>query len=610
MISPIQSYLDRLFETFTPVRDGTVATYIPELAKADPEWFAISLTTADGKVYEVGDSRQTFTIQSISKPFVYGLALEDVGRDQALSKISVEPTGDAFNSISLEPATGRPLNPMINAGAIAATSLIRGHSASDKLSRLVAVLSLYAGRSLSIDAAVFESERSTGHRNRAIGHMLRNFDILTEDPTEALDLYFQQCSVSVDCRDLSVMAATLANGGINPLTREQAIRPELVDNVLSVMTTCGMYDYSGEWVYWVGMPAKSGVAGGVVAVLPGQLGIGVFSPRLDARGNSVRGVEVCKRLSRDFRLHSLRVVRSTHSAIRAQYDVAGVGSKRMRDPEERALLDKVGRRGHVIELQGDIGFAGIEGAIRRLVEQSDTIDAAVIDLGRATQLDDATAVLLFDLIDAFTSQGKRLALSSTAAHRRTMRHLEERFIERGEVPFRSFPDLDRALEWCEEQLLTGENFSRRRPDLIELAQHQICSGLSEQQRAVLREELSVLELEKGSLVVRRGEKADRMFLLVSGEVSITVDLPNGQIRRLATFSPDMVFGDLAFISGGPRTADVRVDQPVRCYVLTTESFERLGTRDPQIKIILLQNLLANAARMIGRANHELSVLIS
>jgi glutaminase len=185
-----------------------VATYIPELAKADPEWFGICVATTDGAVYEVGDSRQPFTIQSISKPFTYGLAIEDRGLNPVLAKIGVEPSGEAFNSINLAPDSGCPRNPMINAGAIVATSLIAGTSPENRLERLLAVLSAYAGHPLAVDPVVYESERSTGHRNRAIGHLLRNFEVLTGDPDEALDLYFRQCSVTVDCRDLGVMAAS------------------------------------------------------------------------------------------------------------------------------------------------------------------------------------------------------------------------------------------------------------------------------------------------------------------------------------------------------------------------------------------------------------------
>ena len=261
--SPVQDYLEQLRAEFAKLKDGEVATYIPGLAQANPDWFGICLVTATGTIYEVGDSRQPFTIQSISKPFVYGLALEDNGRAEVLSKVGMEPTGDAFNSISLEPGTGRPRNPMINAGAIATTSLIAGKSAKTRLQRLLDMFALYTGHNVTVDGEIYRSESETGHRNRAIGHMLRNFDILTSDPIPSVELYFQQCSVSVTARDLGLMAATLANRGINPVTGKQAIRGEYVESVLSVMGSCGMYDYAGEWIYKIGMPAKSGVAGGI-----------------------------------------------------------------------------------------------------------------------------------------------------------------------------------------------------------------------------------------------------------------------------------------------------------------------------------------------------------
>src|SRR5262245_36457257 len=233
--SPIQAYLATLHQKYAGLQEGTVATYIPELAKADPNWFGICLVTVAGTRYEAGDSRQQFTIQSISKPFVYGLALEDNTRADVLTKVGVEPTGDAFNSISLDPTTGRPRNPMINAGAIATTGLIAGRTPAIRLSRILKTFSLCAGRELAVDENVYRSESETGHRNRAIGHMLRNFDILADDPMGSVELYFKQCSILVHCRDLAVMAATLANRGLNPVTGEQALRGEYVESVLSVM---------------------------------------------------------------------------------------------------------------------------------------------------------------------------------------------------------------------------------------------------------------------------------------------------------------------------------------------------------------------------------------
>jgi len=301
--SPLRAFLRDLHVKYQGLRDGAVADYIPELTKADPDWFGVCLVTVDGQRFEFGDAEQLFTIQSISKPFVYGMALEAHGREKTLTKIGVEPSGDAFNSIELEARTHRPHNPMINAGAIAAASLVPGDGPAERLNHVLDIFGRYVGHEVGVDMAVFTSERATGHRNRAIAHLMRNFDIIDERLEESLDLYFKQCSILVNCQDLAMMAATLANGGVNPISGARAIAPEYVRDLLSLMYTCGMYDFAGEWAYRIGLPAKSGVGGGIIAVVPGQAGIGVFSPPLDERGNSVRGIRVFEELSQRFGLH-------------------------------------------------------------------------------------------------------------------------------------------------------------------------------------------------------------------------------------------------------------------------------------------------------------------
>ena len=341
IIPPVQKLLNELQERYAALDEGEVATYIPELGLADPSWFGIAIVALDGHVYTVGDCDQPFTIQSMSKPFVYGLALEDHGWDHVIEHVGLEPTGDAFNAISLDPATGRPPNPMINAGAIATTSLIKDLDGVGAMQRILDMFSRYAGRELHIDESVYRSESETGHRNRAISHLLRNFNIVEEDPERGLDLYFRQCSISVTCRDIAMMAATLANRGVNPVTGERALDSLYADSVLSIMGSCGMYNYAGEWIYRIGMPAKSGVAGGVLACLSGQLGIGVFSPRLDTRGNSVRGVRVCDDLSREYRLHIHNAPNVSRAAIRARYDVVEVRSKRQRRTREADVLQQL-----------------------------------------------------------------------------------------------------------------------------------------------------------------------------------------------------------------------------------------------------------------------------
>lgn len=610
VLSPIQRYLDKLHAKCCKIQGGQVATYIPELSKADPDWFGISIATTDGRVYEVGDTRLPFTIQSISKPFVYGIALEDRGIDAVLKKIGVEPTGDAFNSISLTPDTGCPFNPMINAGAIATTSLVKGSSGEDKMQRILGVFSTYAGRNLSIDNTVYISEKETGHRNRAIGHMLRNFDILSEHPDLALDLYFKQCSISVDCRDLSLMAATLANGGVNPMTKERAISSDFLENIMTIMTTCGMYDYAGEWMYWIGIPAKSGVAGGIMAVMPGQAGIGVFSPPLDSRGNSVRGIEVCKNISRDFNLHCLRVPRSSRSVIRTQYDLSTIRSKRLRGERETEILDKFGALVKVYELHGDLVFSTVELAIRKIVDASDSLDMAVIDFKRVTNIEESSAKIIVELIETMGHCGKRLLLVNLQPrHSKINRYLEEQLTseERVSTLLHVFPDMDIALEWCEnrliEQLRTDDDDHK-----VTLAEHDLCRGLTPNEVTTLESLLKSKSYRSGDLIIRKGDPAAEIYLLMSGEVSVRVDLPNGQIKRLSTLSAGMAFGEIAVINRTVRSADVYADTDVECYLLSTSSFDELGRTHPTIKMTLLQNLLHNFSRMLKMAEREVTTL--
>jgi glutaminase len=303
-IADVQSFIAQLHQALQGITDGQVATYIPELAKANPDWFGISIVTLDGRTFDVGDVTQKFTIQSMSKVFVYGMALEDYGRQNLLKKVGVEPTGDPFNSlIRLDEDSKRPDNPMVNAGAIATTSLITGQDPADRLNRMLAMFQRYVGHEVFVDVSTFVSERSTGHRNRAMAHLMLNFGMIDEHIDEALDLYFQQCAVLVTCRDLAVMAATLANEGVNPITGIRAVGAEHVRDILSVMYTCGMYNFAGEWAFRVGIPAKSGVSGGILAVVPNQAGIAIFSPPLDSRGNSVRGLKAFEALSQEYGFH-------------------------------------------------------------------------------------------------------------------------------------------------------------------------------------------------------------------------------------------------------------------------------------------------------------------
>jgi glutaminase len=324
MRTPVPEYLQDVLDQCYGGDTGHVADYIPELAAADPDRLGVALATLDGPVHAAGDAGVRFTIQSVSKPFAYALALRDRGLDDVLERVGVEPSGDAFNEVSLEPETGRPRNPMINVGAIVTHSLV-GDPALGEDERVATVidgLSAFAGRPLDVDEAVYASELGTAHRNLALAHMVRSHDVVHRDPVSLVRGYTRQCSVLVDVRDLAVMAATLANGGVNPITGETVVPPWVARQVLSVMATCGMYDAAGDWFTSIGIPAKSGVSGAIIGALPGEVGIGVLSPRLDRFGNSVRGVRICERLSRDMGLHLMASPASGANVIR-HFDADG-----------------------------------------------------------------------------------------------------------------------------------------------------------------------------------------------------------------------------------------------------------------------------------------------
>ncbi len=603
--SPIERYLHALHAHFLALEEGTVATYIPELGKADPRWFGICIATVDGHVYEVGDSRLPFTIQSISKPFVYGLALEDRGKSTVLERIGVEPTGEPFNEISLEPGSGRPRNPLINAGAIAATSLVAGRSPADRWARILALFELYAGRGLALDEAVYQSERETGHRNRAIGHMLRNFGILDEEPDAPLDLYFRQCSISVTCRDLALMAATLATGGVNPLTRQRAIGEDSVDEVLSVMTTCGMYDSAGEWLYRVGFPAKSGVAGGVLAVLPGQFGIGVFSPPLDARGNSVRGVAVCSALSNELELHSLRAARAALSPIRSHFDLRRSASRRLRPEPERMILAEVARQAAVYQLQGDLSFASIERVVRRFQSERAALRCVVLDLDFVYEISDPAVRVLRELLEGAAQSGLALSFVGLPKQPRLARSLGEA-VASGELPhFPQHPDLDAALEWCEDVLLGPRPTGA---DAVELAldTHPSLRGLDSEALRCVVALAERRELAPQELVWREGDPSEEFWLVVSGRLSVLAASPDGRLRRLSTLLPGTSFGETALIEHGTRTAFVRADERSTCWALHREALEAASITRPHLMRALLQSLLRSAMDVNARLTRELA----
>ena len=294
----IRSIVEAGYERFRHDDGGRVADYIPALAEASPHAFGVCVAGVHGGVFAIGDAEQEFTIQSISKLFVFALVCDALGPAEARRKLGVNSTGLPFDSVmGVELNEDRTMNPMVNAGALASTSLVPGTTPEEKFERIVTGLSVFAGRPLQMDEAVYESEAATNDRNRGIAHLLNGYGRMYSDPDVVTDIYTRQCSLRVSARDLAVMGATLADGGVNPLTGRRAVASSTCKRVLPVLATAGLYERSGDWLYDVGLPGKSGVSGGIVTVSPGKGGVGTFSPPLDEAGNSVRGRHMTAYLS-------------------------------------------------------------------------------------------------------------------------------------------------------------------------------------------------------------------------------------------------------------------------------------------------------------------------
>ena len=605
----IQGLLEGLHERCLGLVDGAPADYIPELAKADPTDFGIAVGTVDGRIYTVGDTDKLFTIQSISKPFVYGLALDLLGTERMKAKVGVEPSGEAFNAISLDPATGRPRNPMINAGAIATTAQISSHDPDNAEEILLGYFAELAGRPLSIDENAYQSERQSGHRNRAISHLLRNFDIIETDPEQALDLYFRQCSILVSCRDLAVMAATLACQGGNPFTAARPLTSQTTTRLLALMATCGTYDFAGQWLYDVGMPAKSGVAGGVLAVVPGRLGIATYSPPLDPLGNSVRGIAVCNALSKELGLSLFNQYPENSTTIRRSYKGSQRHSRRFRPPAQVQCLQKNRDSLRIVHAQGVLDFAAIERLIAELALLLVNAWILVIDFANVSELPEESRHLLVQELASLRCEGvvvllvrcDHLALDGgpgIGGHDRPM----------------TFLHLDQAIERAEDLLLESmlPEHSGGRPaeeeanyggflELLDPIHHQTLFSISQ-----------LRQFEAGDLVIRKGEPGDELFIVKSGRFTVTIQLQgkNNVLHesRLATFEPGMCFGEIAFLSKQTRSADVIADLPGSCWVLSRLAFDQLRQRDPSIVTDILLALTGDLGKKLGVTSFQLMLM--
>ena len=597
---PLQRFLMGCYEEFKPDQSGAVADYIPELKRANPAHFGIALVTIDGHVYEVGDSNVPFTIQSVSKAFVFALALELVGEDRVAAAIGVEPIGEAFNSIRLT-NDNRPFNPMVNAGAIACSGLIHEVDGVAAFERIREKLSQFAGRELGVDDAVHASEALTGNRNRAIAWLLRNYLVLRDDVDAVLDTYFRQCAILVTARDLAVMAATLANRGVNPVTGTQVITPHVVARTLSVMTSSGMYDYAGEWIYRVGIPAKSGVGGGIVAALPSQMGLGTFSPCLDSHGNSVRGLKVCETLSSRFDLHMLNRSADVRTCIIADYDISGISSRRSRQPHEQQILEERRSDIRVVELVGALNFASIDYVTRRLADEPPNAPLLIIDFRRVPDLTAAGATLLGENLTVLGNASVTAILTGLEVTSAVWKAVCARVAEPRRL--RRFAVLDEAIEWAEDQVIYRYGGFTSQNEASRLGEQALLADLAADEIAALAELATTRHYEAGQRIIGAGEPANSLFFLQSGMVS--VKLPSGV--RLASLGPGMEFGEMAVIEHR-RSADVWADTQVKCLELPLDSFADYRLLHPQIAMKIMRNLSALLARRLILANTKVDLL--
>lgn len=375
-----------------------------------------------------------------------------------------------------------------------------------------------------------------------------------------------------------------------------------------MMGSCGMYDYAGEWLYRVGMPAKSGVAGGLIAVLPGQLGIGVFSPPLDSRGNSVRGLRVCDDLSRYFDLHLFNTPHASQSVMRLKFTAAEVGSRRVRTPEETKVLRRHGDGIHVYQLQGNVVLSTAEVVAHDVVSEYDSVQALILDFKHVLTINESASRLLYELLLKLHASGKQLLFSNLAHLPQLRRYMTAKLKKQVTTLFQVFDDNDTALEWCENRLLV-EKLPDRFTDqpMASPADYELFADLSPSEVAAVQALLERRKFRCGEILVEMGAPAGELFFLARGRASVTLPLSGGTRRRLGTFSPGMAFGEMAMLDRAPRSAVVTADTEVECDLLKVEDFERLGETHPHIKIVLLRNLALSLSRRLRKANREISV---
>lgn len=607
MESPIQQYLETLLAQVQALDSGEPYGIHPAGREPRPSDFGICLATVDGRVYSVGVSDQEFSIQSISKPLSYGLALTDHGFDAVDEKVDVEPSGDPFNQISLDPETGRPPNAMVNAGALAISGMLRGGGGKSVMRRIVDTYSRCAGRDLTSSRSVFDVEIRQSDRNHSLAYLLSSVGIIENDPTRTLEVYLRQCAVQVTCRDLALMAATLANGGTQPLTGESVFEIDVVERVLSVMMTAGMYDDAGAWVSRVGMPAKSGVGGGTLAVLPGQAGLAVFSPPLDGHGNSVRGLETCRRMSEDMEMHFVRAARSGRSAVRDTVEISQLPSRVRRTVEEAQVLEEHGHRARIVEVTGDLFFAGTESLVRAVSELEDTVEFVVLDLSHVYDAGRLAQRMLTGLRRQLAEGGREMVLvlgddapvigaTGPAGPDGTDTAV--------------FGGLGEAVEYCEDALLVRYGAPPTATERVPVTASPVLAGLEAAERTRLAELMEHRLHADGDVIRRVGQRFGGVHFIVAGRINTIATDPDGERIRLNTLGAGMTFGELALGTDDRQETTEKAVGDVELMVLTPEAIEVLEAEEPALALRLWRALTRDAYALVDRYLREAAVRLS
>ncbi|HEY4576334.1 MAG TPA: glutaminase A [Yaniella sp.] len=639
LISPLHRYLSDLLDNIRPMTAGTVNPVTATATQPDISKLAITLTTVNGFQYSSGDSDHRFAIQSIAKVFAYGLALDDLGSAELAKRIDVEPSGDPFNEISLQSGTGRPANPMINAGAIATVGQIKGRGGVDRLSRITGIMDLAAEGSpgeLEINRTVYHAENLNGHRNRALAWLLRSFEILDSDPEPVVQDYFLECSTDVTTENLSMMAATLANKGINPVTGREVFSEETTRQVLGVMMTCGMYDAAGNWMIDVGLPAKSGVDGGIMVVVPGQLGIGVYSAPLDEHGNSVRGAAAIRRVTRDLGLHYADASPLGGSTLRAHYSLADASLGVVRSTELSRITSQFGDRCQILEVSGDLGFAETETMARTVVELDDDVSMVIIDFQGVDDFGRAAILMLASLTASWRNAGKDIifidwtetlvehlldyievhddlelpdprdkAKAASAGHIDLPWESDEPEEEiQGE--FRLFDNRSAALEWAElrlahryaRQILQTDD-APREPETA-----PVFDFLEDRDVNVLADYMELRSYTAGTVIRRVGQPFGGIYFIRSGRVELAAEGRDDTRYRHVYLSPGSTFGEFALSYTGRQLTTIRAIDDAEILVLSAQKIAEIEKSDPQLAIRLWTAIAREAYTVLEQSSRE------